>query len=85
MQGQFIGNLCGTKWHRDTFSVSMSILTCQYHSTNSPYSYSCTACDICQRTKGSVLQNLPNSSALPEVGKFWKKGTVVSPFLGPNN
>jgi hypothetical protein len=30
--------ICGAKWHWDTFSPSPSLFLCQYHSTNAPHS-----------------------------------------------
>jgi hypothetical protein len=52
------------------FSPSTSVLPCQHHSTNAPYSFSSTGCSY-QKDKQKKPGNFPESSALSEIGYHW--------------
>ena len=52
------------------FSPSTSVLHCQCHSTNAPYSFSSSGFSY-QKDKQTKPGNLPKSSAVPEIGYHW--------------
>jgi hypothetical protein len=41
VSGQFMWGFWRTKWHWNSFFSSTSVFPCQYHSTTSPYSFTC--------------------------------------------
>ena len=55
-------------------------LSCDYYSTNAPYSPSSTHCSY-QQEKGMKHGNLPKSSALLQVGENGWKNTLIFFFF----